>query len=148
MPIQKKTLIRLSAIAIGLSAGAMAHSGATGIIKERMDFFTRRKDNMKAINMHLRGGDYRSIVPLAEDIRDWASKMPDYFPQGSDGKPSEAAPEIWTDFDGFTQAARNHYEAADTLVSAAKSENAGDIAKAFKATAATCKSCHKSYRQK
>ena len=148
MPIQKKILICLSAITIGLSAAAMAHSGATGIIKERMDFFKRSKDNMKAINMHLRGGDYRAIVPLAEDIRDWASKMPDYFPQGSDGKPSEAAPEIWTDFDGFTQAARNHYEAADTLVSAAKSKNAGNIAKAFKATAATCKSCHKSYRQK
>jgi cytochrome c556 len=98
--------------------------------------------------MHLRDGDYRAIVPLAEDIRDWSSKMPNYFPQGSDGKPSEAAPEIWTDFDGFTQAARNHYEAADTLVSAAKSENAGDIAKAFKATAATCKSYHKSYRLK
>ena len=148
MPIQKKTLMCLSAIAIGLSAAAMAHSGATGIIKERMDFFKRSKDNLKAINMHLRGGDFRAIVPLAEDIRDWAGKMPDYFPQGSDGKPSEAAPAIWTDFDGFTKAAKDHYEAADTLVSAAKSENAGDIAKAFKATAATCKSCHKSYRRK
>jgi cytochrome c556 len=74
--------------------------------------------------------------------------MPDYFPQGSDGKPSEAAPEIWTDFDGFTQATKDHYEAADTLVSVAKSGDAGDIAKAFKTTAATCKSCHKSYRLK
>ena len=148
MPIRKKTLICLPAIAISLSAGAMAHSGATGVIKERMDFFTRSKDNMKVINMHLRGGDYRAIVPLAEDIRDWASKMPDYFPQGSDGKPSEAAPEIWMDFNGFTEAAKDHYEAADTLVSAAKYENAGDIAKAFKATAKTCKSCHKSYRRK
>ena len=148
MPIQKKPLMYLSAIAIGLSAAAMAHSGATGIIKERMDFFKRSKDNLKAINMQLRGGDFRAIVPLAEDIRDWAGKMPDYFPQGSDGKPSEAAPAIWTDFDGFTKAAKDHYEAADALVSAAKSENAGDIAKAFKATAATCKSCHKSYRLK
>jgi cytochrome c556 len=147
VPIGKKTLICLSAIAIGLSTGAMAHSDATSIIKERMDFFKRSKDNMRAINMHLRGREYRAIIPLAEDIRDWASKMPDYFPQDSDGKPSEAAPEIWTDFDGFTQTARNHYEAADKLVSAAKSENAGDIAKAFKATAATCRSCHKSYRQ-
>ena len=148
MPIHKKTLMCLSAIAISLSAAAMAHSGATGIIKERMDFFKRSKDNLKAINMHLRGGDFHAVVPLAEDIRDWAGKMPDYFPQGSDGKPSEAAPAIWTDFDGFTKAAKDHYEAADTLVSAAKSENAGDIAKAFKATAATCKSCHKSYRLK
>jgi cytochrome c556 len=74
--------------------------------------------------------------------------MPDYFPQGNDRKPSEATHEIWADFDGFTQAARNHFEAADTLVTAAKSENAGDIAKAFKATATTCKSCHKSNRQK
>ena len=65
VPIRKKTLICLSAIAICLSAAAMAHSGATGIIKERMDFFKRSKDNMKAINIHLRGGDYRAIVPLA-----------------------------------------------------------------------------------
>ncbi len=133
MPIQKKTLICLSAIAIGLAAAAMAHIGATRIIKERMDFFKRSKDNMKAINMHLRGGDYRAIVPLAEDIRDWASNMPDYFPQDSNGKPSEAASEIWTNFNGFTQAAKDHYEALDMLVSAAKSGDAGDIAKAFKA---------------
>jgi cytochrome c556 len=146
VPIQKKTLICLSAITIALSATAMAHSGATGIIKERMDFFKRSKNNLKAINTHLRGGDFRAIVPLAEDIRDWASKMPDYFPQGSHGKPSEAAPVIWTDFDGFTKAAKDHYDAAAKLVSAAKAEDAGDIAKAFKATAATCKSCHKSYR--
>jgi hypothetical protein len=66
----EKTLICLSAIAIGLSAGAMAHSGAPGIIKERMDFLKRSKDNMKAINMHLRDGDYRAVVPLAEDISD------------------------------------------------------------------------------
>ena len=72
--------------------------------------------------MHLRGGDYRAIVPLAEDIRDWASKMPDYLPQGSDGKPSEATLEIRKDFDDFTQAAMDHYEAADTIVFAAKSE--------------------------
>jgi hypothetical protein len=61
----EKILICLSAIAIGLSAGAMAHSGAPGIIKERMDFLKRSKDNMKAINMH-----HRAVVPLAEDISD------------------------------------------------------------------------------
>jgi hypothetical protein len=43
VPIRRKTLICLSAIAIGLSAAAMAHSDATGFIKERMVFFNAAK---------------------------------------------------------------------------------------------------------
>ena len=91
MPIQKKP----SSICLPLSSVCQPPPWRIVVppASSRKEWiFKHSKDNMKAINMHLRGGDYRAIVPLAEDIRDWASKMPDYFPQGSDGKPSEAAP--------------------------------------------------------
>ena len=91
-------------------------------------------------------GDLEAIVPLATQIRDWAEKMPDYFPAGSDGKPSEASPQIWLDFSGFERAANANYKAANQLVIAAKAGDSQAAINAFKTTAATCKSCHKSYR--
>jgi len=69
-----------SIIAVSLSAAALAHSGATGIVKERMDRFARSKDHLKAIKTYFRSGDFDAIVPQAEEIRDWAAEMPDYFP--------------------------------------------------------------------
>ena len=80
---------------------ALAHSGATGIVKERIDMFKKNQGNLKAIKSHIRSENYESIVKLADEIRDWAVKMPEYFPEGSNEKPSEASPAIWADFDGL-----------------------------------------------
>ncbi len=143
---RKTTLVTTLALSCGFSVLAYAHSGATGIVKERMDFFTQSKDNLKAIKTHFRNGDLDAIVLLAKQIRDWAEKMPAYFPAGSDGKPSEASPQIWLDFSGFERAANANYQAANQLVTAAKADDSKAAINAFKTTAATCKSCHKSYR--
>ena len=143
---RKTTLVTALALSCGFSMLAYAHSGATGIVKERMDFFTQSKDNLKAIKTHFRNGNLDEIVPLATQIRDWAEKMPAYFPAGSDGKPSEASPQIWFDFSGFERAANANYQAANQLVIAAKAGDSEAAINAFKTTAATCKSCHKSYR--
>ena len=144
--LRKTTLVTALALSCGFSMLAFAHSGATGIVKERMDFFTQSKDNLKAIKTHFRNGDLDAIVPLATQIRDWAEKMPAYFPAGSDGKPSEASPQIWLDFSGFERATNANYQAANQLVIAAKAGYSEPAINAFKTTAATCKSCHKSYR--
>ena len=125
---------------------ALAHSGATGIVKERMDMFKKNQDNLKAIKSHIRSGDYESIVKLADEIRDWAVKMPEYFPEGSNEKPSEASPAIWTDFDGFKDAAMKNETAATQLISAAKAGDQKAVVDGFKAVAASCKSCHQSYK--
>ena len=136
----------ISAITLILSASVLAHTGATGIIKERMDLFARSKDNLKAIKSHLGASDLKSVVPLAKEIKDWAIKMPEYFPKGSDGKPSEASPEIWLNFEAFKKSAIANRDAANKLMSSAAEGDKGATIKAFKATASTCKSCHKSFR--
>lgn len=146
MTLRKTTIITALALSCSFSVLAYAHSGATGIIKERMDFFTQSKDNLKAIKTHFRNGDLDAIVPLATQIRDWAEKMPAYFPAGSDGKPSEASPQIWLDFSGFEHAANANNQAANQLAIAAKAGDFEAAINAFETTAATCKSCHKSYR--
>ena len=129
-----------------LGAAALAHSGASGIVKERMDMFKRSQDNLKAIKSHIRGKDYESITKLANEIREWAIRMPKYFPEGSNDKPSEASPKIWEDFNGFKRAALENETATTKLIAAAEAEDQTAVVNGFKAVASSCKSCHKSYK--
>ena len=72
--------------------------------------------------------------------------MPDYFPEGSNEKPSEASPRIWTDFDGFKNAALKNETASKKLMVAAQAKNQQAVIDGFKAVAASCKNCHQSYK--
>ena len=76
------TLFSLLLITVPVTL-ALAHSGATGIVKERMDMFKKNQNNLKAIKSHIRSENCESIVKLADEIRDWAVKMPEHFPEGS-----------------------------------------------------------------
>ena len=138
--------IALTIITLGGLGSALAHSGATGIVKERMDMFKRNQKNLKAIKSHIRGEDYGSIAKLAHEIGDWAEKMPEYFPEGSNVKPSEASPKIWEDFSGFKRAAMKNETATKRLIAAAEAGDQTAVVEAFKAVASSCKSCHQSYK--
>jgi len=145
MSISRESLLAVL-ILVSLSSVVLAHTSATGIVKERMDKFTRSKEHLKSMRSHIKKRKYNAIIPLAEEIRDWAEEMPNYFPSGSGGSPSEASSEIWKDFKGFEKSAREHKIAANRLILAAKDGNPDAVVKTFKSMVATCKSCHKSYR--
>ena len=138
--------IALTIATLGGLGSALAHSGATGIVKERMDMFKRSQKNLKAIKSHIRGEDYGSIAKLADEIREWAIKKPEYFPEGSNIKPSEASPKIWEDFSGFRRAAMKNETATKKLIAAAEAGNHTAVMEGFKAVASSCKSCHQSYK--
>ena len=72
--------------------------------------------------------------------------MPEYFPEGSNEKPSKASPAIWTDFSGFKNAAMKNQIAAKQLIAAAKTEDQKAVVGGFKAVAASRKSCHQLYK--
>ena len=138
--------IALTIATLGGLGSAFAHSGATGIVKERMDMFKRSQKNLKAIKSHIRDEDYGSIAKLADEIREWAVKMPEYFPEGSNIKPSEASPKIWEDFSGFKGAAMKNETATKKLIAAVEAGDQTAVVEGFKAVASSCKSCHQSYR--
>ena len=98
----------LLAVSAGLllSVSAFAHKGATGIVKERMDNFKASQMALKQIFAASKRNDFEAIIPLANQIKNWAEITPTKFPSGSDGPPSEAAPAIWKDFEGFKSAAK------------------------------------------
>ena len=126
---------------------AMAHSGATGIVKERMDRFKASQDAMKVIANALPTGDVDTIEQNAAAIEAWAREMVSYFPAGSNDAPSEARDEIWEKPEAFAAAAAANAEAALRLQVLALDEDAGAMPDAFRALAATCKACHKQFRQ-
>ncbi|MDC3235157.1 cytochrome c [Candidatus Puniceispirillum sp.] len=139
------TILILNILTFG---DAIAHSDATGIVKERMDYFKASQSKLKKIRAHISNENYESIIPLANSIASWSARMSDYFPAGSDTKPSEASPKIWSDFEGFIAAAELNWKATVSLAKAAKRGDRTSVITAFRETAESCKSCHKTYRLK
>ena len=140
------------AIAFIASCGlALAHSGATGIVKQRMDSMKDIAAQMKQIGAMIKGErDYDAglAASAADAIAQHAGMMPSLFPEGSNEGPSEALSSIWSDWDGFTQSAGDLESRAVALSDAAKSASrAAEIRAPFAAVGKTCSSCHEDYRK-
>ncbi len=96
----------ISAIAMtSIGFAAFAHTGATGVMKERMDAMSEMGDAMKNLAPMMRGQtayDPAAVRAAAETmIAHAGSSMAELFPEGSNGKPSEALNAIWEDWDEF-----------------------------------------------
>lgn len=130
------------------AAGAFAHSGATGVVKQRMDGMKAMSNAAKAL-----GAAKAGVVPFspelisraASELRTHAQAARTLFPEGSATGPSEALPTIWTDRPGFDAILDDLVRAADAL-DAAEDETAAFAA--ADAVAETCKVCHAKYREK
>ena len=103
---------------------ALAHSGATGGVKERMDGMSVMGDAIKAITPMMRGQvayDANAVRAFAEAVQNHSGEaMTKLFPEGSDGKPSEAKPNIWTDWEGFQELADQLHRLSEGLGEAAE----------------------------
>lgn len=92
-------------MAAGFAMSALAHSGATGVVKERMDAMKGMQEAVKTITPMFSGQanyDAAAVRSAAAEIAGHAgAAMTSTFPEGTTGHPSEARPEIWTDWDDF-----------------------------------------------
>lgn len=135
----------------GIAGAAYAHSGATGIVKERMDKMGEVASGMKVIARMLNGQvefDPAVLEASASEIADHASGFAPLFPEGSVSSPSEARPRIWTRWDEFIDHFSTMEARAVSLADQAASvEDPSDLKGAFGQLADTCKSCHQDFRQ-
>ncbi|WP_193175433.1 c-type cytochrome [Oricola nitratireducens] len=101
-----QTLIGAGALGLASVAAAYAHGGATGIVKERMEAMESMGDVVKKLSAVMRGEteyDAAAVKAGAETIRKHAGKaITELFPEGSAGGPSEAKPDIWSNWDEFS----------------------------------------------
>ncbi|MFV1601571.1 MULTISPECIES: c-type cytochrome [unclassified Phaeobacter] len=102
-------LLTGAALASLISVAAYAHSGATGVVKERMDGMDAMKASMKLLAPMMQGQtpyDAAVVREEAQTIQTHAGEvLTGLFPTGSDGHPSDAKPEIWADWEGFADLA-------------------------------------------
>ncbi|MCR9220511.1 MAG: cytochrome c [Alphaproteobacteria bacterium] len=110
-------------LAAGLGGGAVAHVGATGVVKERMDLMMEIGDATKAIADMLRGTqpyDAERMRAMARRIEGHGGEaMTSLFPDGSLDHPSEALPAIWTEWERFERLADLMADQAGALARAA-----------------------------
>ncbi|WP_417670022.1 c-type cytochrome [Roseibium sp.] len=143
--------VALIAGGAGVSAHvAMAHGGAKGIVKERMDAMGDLAKTMKQVGGMLRGKvpyDPTEIAQAAERLKQHGgSEMTKLFPDGSLEAPSEAKPEIWANWQKFEAFANDLSEKAGALKAASMDQSA--VPAAFGAVGKTCKACHEEFRLK
>ncbi len=126
--MQMKIWITAVAIsAVGLAA--LAHSGATGVMKERMDAMGEMGDAMKRLTPMMRGQTAYNpdVVRNAADtmIGHAGTQMTELFPEGSNGAPSEALDAIWEDWEEFAALAEALRTSAEGMKLAANNGLAG-----------------------
>ena len=112
-------------IATASIAGAVwAHSGATGVVKERMDGMMAMGKSVKEITPMMRGQtdyDPERVRAFAEDMRQHSGEaLTRLFPEGTTGAPSEAKPNIWTDWEEFAALAEQLHTLSEGLALAAE----------------------------
>ena len=135
-----------------LGAGAVfAHSGATGIVKERMDAMKAIDKTMKELGATAKGEAAFSAAKMkaaSTTIQEHAGNCDRLFPDTKKSRKShvtEAAPAIWEQKPEFLALAKKMADAAGGLETiGSPSELGGQM----KALAATCKGCHEKFRIK
>lgn len=118
-----RTSLLAAFVATGLAAGALAHGGATGIVKERMDAMMAMGKAVKAVTPMMSGAapyDAETMRAAARTFQEHSGEaMTSLFPEGSGGMPSEAKATIWSDWEGFAALAEQLGRYAEGLEAAA-----------------------------
>ena len=128
-----------------------AHSGAEGIVKERMMKMKTIGESMKSMAVMIRNKstfDPDKARTHALTIKSHSGKaLTDLFPEGSLQQPTEAKPEIWSEWPEFAELAEQLTLTAEALEVALDKDHK-KRAVAFAKVGKTCSNCHKSFRKK
>ncbi len=120
--MKSKTFFVAVALSVTGAVGALAHGGATGVVKERMDAMTEMSNVIKALTPMMRGQsayDAGAVREGAATIRDHAKLITSLFPTGSGGHSSEARDDVWSDWSTFEALAQRLEKLAGGLEAAA-----------------------------
>ena len=144
--------IVICCVSILLAPLAVAHSGATGIVKERMQSMKQMGKASKAIAQAMRTKsaiDMALIGSQARVIEQHSLDIEKHFPAGSLQGKSEALEAIWLNWNDFIRLTGNTEQAADKLANlAAAQATKPELMKQFAKLGKSCKSCHKVYRKR
>lgn len=150
-------VIAVALIAGVVSFSAVAHDGASGVVKQRMDAMKTVGGAMKRLAAMMQGKKFYEPVKthqLAQTIEMYGgSKLTALFPKNSLDEPTRALPLIWSEWKEFEGLAHQLSQSAKNLARMTSHERGNNTEKyivqeAFKRLAETCSQCHHSFRKK
>ncbi len=150
----KPTGIVIFAIAVVIAPVALGHSGATGIVKERMDDMVAMGKALGSIADMFKGKtgfSAATVVTASDIIIEHSAGLEKLFPDTKEsrtGSHTEALPAIWQNNGDFNALAKALGVEAAALKKSGDSGDQGMIRKQFSKTAKACSACHKDYRKK
>ena len=150
MTLRKPALLALVLLTAS-TAGLLAHSGATGIVKERMEAMKAIGGAMKQLGAMAKGEaafDQAKVMQASKTISGHAAEFDRLFPDTAKSRKShvsEALPAIWEDKPAFLALAKELRQAASGLEAVTASAGLGA---SMKALGSTCKGCHQKFRLK
>ena len=136
--------------ALVCTQAVLGHTGATGVVKERMDLFKEMGKGMKPIVAMMKGRqdfDSTLIAEYSQLVLDNSAQLPKKFPEGSLKKPSEALPLVWEENKRFVQLFDDLSNEASKLSEAVKLSDEAAVFQQVKAMGKVCKQCHQDYRE-
>ncbi len=146
-------LMSLSLILIGGSSTLPvdAHSGAKGVVKERMALMKDLAGVMKAMGPMFKGEASFSSDVVADQARllvDHANRIPALTPSGSNEHPSEALPAIWQGWDSYVASAEELAREGMKLVNVSSSgANRTEMRTQYVKIGKICGACHDRFRK-
>ncbi len=149
----RRGILVAGCMALVLSGGiiaAVAHEGATGIVKERMDTMEKMGGAMKQIGLMMKGltpFDGAVASQAAKSISESAAKIGEQFPEGSAADNSYAKKELWENMDEFLSMAKATEMAGKKLSEVVFDGSREEILPLFFNVGKSCKACHTKYRR-
>ena len=132
----------------------LAHEGATGIVKQRMDSMSEMGDAVKVIADMAKGKSEFNIEAVRASTKvlsSHAGNIVDHFPDSEESRNShvsEALPAIWESWEKFEQQAEDLKDAVIELENKAALElDARTLRIVFARTAKACSACHDDFRK-
>ncbi len=150
---QARTVVLSMACAVFLLGVplALAHQGATGPVKRRMDLMTSMGKAMKGLGDMLKGKtvyDRAAAHEHARAIEQHTSMILEQFPEGSVQPPSEARPTIWQEWSVFEEIA-TQAQAGSSELRAILEDGADQraVIAQYAELGRACGACHERYRE-
>jgi|APFEC2959095136_1045048.scaffolds.fasta_scaffold00065_26 cytochrome c556 len=145
--INPKLLVAAAAATLMVTP-SLAQPGNAAAMREKL--MEQNGKDAKAGGQMLKGEvpfDAAKAQAIFANMHDVAAKFGNYFPAGSGGGKSEAAPAVWEKPAEF-KAALAKFEKDTAAAMAAKVTTQAAFGQQFGAVTANCKSCHETFRIK
>ena len=146
----RKVVAVLAALVLA-APWAFAHQGATGPVKQRMDFMESMGEAMKGLGNMIQGKrafDLAEARAHARTLEEHMLVILEQFPAGSTQAPSEALPIIWQEWPAFEEvAARGQEESGELRVILEDGADPQAVLEQYVALGKACGACHDRYRE-